>query len=72
MDQEFNSFQTTVESENSPNNFILYQNFPNPFNSITKIRFSLKENNKVLVKLYDVLGREISVILDEFLPTGTY
>lgn len=72
MDQEFNSFQTTVESKNSLNNFILYQNFPNPFNSITKIRFSLKENDKVLVKLYDVLGREISVILGEFLPTGTY
>lgn len=72
MDQEFNSFQMNVESENSPNNFTLYQNFPNPFNSVTKIRFSLKEDDKVLVKLYDVLGREICVILDEFLPTGTY
>lgn len=42
-----------------PNGFILSQNFPNPFNPRTTLRYHLSESSLVSLKIYDVLGREI-------------
>lgn len=53
-------------------NFRLYQNFPNPFNSTTVISFSVAENSFVSLKVYDVLGNEISEILGEVKEPGNY
>jgi hypothetical protein len=50
----------------------LYQNYPNPFNPATKINYDLKENTFVSIKIYDMLGREVSIILNENLPAGRY
>jgi len=51
---------TEVVIENKePEKFFLNQNFPNPFNSSTKIPYYLKEMNTVSIKIYDILGREI-------------
>jgi hypothetical protein len=52
--------------------FELKQNFPNPFNSYTMIEFNLPE--KVILKLsvYDVLGREVTVLINQELPAGKY
>jgi hypothetical protein len=55
--------------------FHLYQNFPNPFNPSTKIKFDIPANLKSEVcnlKLYDPLGREIAVLIDDELNPGTY
>lgn len=60
------------EKQNHPEDFVLYQNYPNPFNSLTKIRFMLKENGLVSVKLYDLMGREINTLINEFKEKGEY
>lgn len=59
-----------VIDENS--NFILYQNFPNPFNPVTKIKYSLKKSNHVSIKLFDILGNEIATLVNEFKSPGEY
>ncbi len=52
--------------------FQLEQNFPNPFNPVTSIRFTLPEGGSVLMKIYDALGREVKTILNEFMPAGVH
>lgn len=52
--------------------FQLYQNFPNPFNPTTKIKFSIPASAKVLIKVYDVLGKEVKTLFDEYRDAGTY
>lgn len=50
----------------------LDQNFPNPFNPTTTIRFSLPQNEQVRLAVYDILGREVAVLLNQVLPAGTH
>ncbi|MEJ5305046.1 MAG: FG-GAP-like repeat-containing protein [Ignavibacteria bacterium] len=55
-----------------PDRTELYQNYPNPFNPVTKIKFALKEKSRVQLKLFDVIGREISTLIDEEREAGIY
>lgn len=73
------TFTTTrlVEVErtgkNVPVSFNLEQNYPNPFNASTTIAFSVKESCRVLLELYDVLGRKVATLVDaSTLATGVY
>ncbi len=50
----------------------LFQNYPNPFNPTTTIRYALPEDGMVTLKIYDILGQEVKVIVNEFLQKGTY
>jgi hypothetical protein len=50
----------------------LYQNYPNPFNPTTTIKFALPEKSNVVLKIYDVLGKEISVITNNTYEAGEY
>jgi hypothetical protein len=50
----------------------LYQNFPNPFNPSTNIKFSLIEIEDVSIRVYNILGKEIKLLLDKNLPAGEY
>ncbi len=50
----------------------LQQNYPNPFNPRTKIRYSVKDNVIVTIKLYDMLGREVATLLNEEKSPGEY
>jgi hypothetical protein len=53
-----------------PQSFTLYQNYPNPFNPSTTIRYSLTEPSYVKLTIYDVLGREIAVLLNGEVAAG--
>jgi len=64
---------TYVESENeAPNLFQLSQNYPNPFNPETRIQYSLANRQKVSVKVFDLLGNEVTTLVDEEKSPGNY
>lgn len=52
--------------------FSLAQNYPNPFNPTTKINFSIPKSGYVSLKVYDILGNEITDLVNQNLTTGTY
>jgi hypothetical protein len=52
--------------------FELQQNYPNPFNPTTKISYVIKEEGLVTLKVYDVLGKEVAVLINEVKPEGFY
>uniref|UniRef100_A0A832G7R6 T9SS type A sorting domain-containing protein n=1 Tax=Ignavibacterium album TaxID=591197 RepID=A0A832G7R6_9BACT len=54
------------------NNFYLSQNYPNPFNPITKIKFSIPKSELVQIRVYDILGKEVKTLLNEYKQAGTY
>ncbi len=56
-----------------PKEFALYQNFPNPFNPVTLIKYDLPKDVNVTVKIYDLLGREVDVLVNnELKKAGRY
>ena len=60
-------------SSEVPQKYSLSQNYPNPFNPSTKIAFNLPVNSTVSLKIYDVMGREVSrLISNEFKSAGVY
>jgi len=64
---------TSVEENiEMPTSFLLQQNFPNPFNPITTISYSIPALQNVKLIVYDILGREISTLVNEEKPAGTY
>jgi len=59
-------------SSEVPLRFQLHQNFPNPFNSVTVIRYQLMLKGLVTLRIFDVLGREVSVLVNEEQMAGIY
>jgi hypothetical protein len=66
---------------NQPQTFLLHQNYPNPFNPVTKISFEisagsmdsrLRGNDNVVLKIFDVLGKEVEILVDKNLKLGKY
>ena len=65
--------QTSIgEMDNSPFIFSLAQNYPNPFSSKTIIKFTLSEQENVVIKVYNVLGDEIKTIVDKQFTEGQH
>jgi hypothetical protein len=64
---------TSVREEHQlPNAFKLQQNFPNPFNPSTSIQYELNSRQFVTLKVYDVLGNEVAILINEEKPAGIY
>ena len=55
-----------------PSRFNLSQNYPNPFNPSTTFRYSIPNESKVIIKVYDILGKEITTLLNEEKSAGSY
>ena len=55
-----------------PDEFILYQNYPNPFNPSTKISWQLPAGSWQTLKIFDVLGNEVSTLVNEYKPAGKH
>ena len=55
-----------------PNDYVLEQNYPNPFNSSTTITYLLPKRENVTLTIYDVLGREVTTLVDARQDAGTY
>ena len=65
--------ETHVSHESQiPTSFELYQNYPNPFNPVTKIRFDISKLSNVKLFIYDMLGKEVEIILNKKLNAGKY
>ncbi|GAB6283744.1 MAG: hypothetical protein STSR0008_25470 [Ignavibacterium sp.] len=64
----------SVEDEipNTPKEFSLSQNYPNPFNPSTTIKYHISQNSFVVLKVFDVLGNEISTLVNEVKTPGEY
>ena len=59
-------------SNEIPESFELLQNYPNPFNNSTVIQFKIAKNSKVELNVFNLLGEEITNLVNETLPAGTY
>lgn len=62
----------SAEEGGAPLSFALAQNFPNPFNPVTTIAFSLGGRSAVSLKVYDVVGREVAVLAEGTMDAGRY
>jgi hypothetical protein len=51
---------------------MMLMSWPNPFNLSTKLTYSLPNNNFVILKIYDILGREVQTLFNEYLSSGEY
>ncbi|OGU51749.1 MAG: hypothetical protein A2315_02435 [Ignavibacteria bacterium RIFOXYB2_FULL_35_12] len=68
---------SAIDEKFLPDEFTLYQNFPNPFNPVTKIRYAIpsnvkRERSNVMLKVYDILGNEVATLVNEEQEPGYY
>ena len=59
-----------ASSENIPDSYLLHQNFPNPFNPKTKIRYDLQKSGFVNIDIYNVIGKHIKSLINEKKEVG--
>ncbi|MCX7611318.1 MAG: M14 family zinc carboxypeptidase [Ignavibacterium sp.] len=72
IDGNYKILPTVSVEYDIPDEFVLEQNFPNPFNPMTIIRWQSPIASHQTLKLYDVIGNEISTLVDEFREAGKY
>lgn len=72
MDTATTGIQEAVAEITVPDQYILKQNAPNPFNPSTVIPFSIPKQGRVILTVYDLTGREVAVLLSQTLSSGPY
>jgi hypothetical protein len=74
-DQKFLRFGLTTdvsEGTTIANAYKLSQNYPNPFNPVTLIDYTVAQSGHASIRVYDMLGKEVALLLDENVQPGTY
>lgn len=77
-DFKIESYSNTTGIDNKeneiemPKSFLLLQNYPNPFNPTTKINYSIKDAVMVTLKVYDILGNEVAILVNKQQMPGIY
>jgi hypothetical protein len=71
------TFRTTTDvermpGEEIPSRYLLSQNYPNPFNPATTLQFAVPQAERVTVTVYDMLGREVAVLVNDVVAPGRY
>jgi hypothetical protein len=61
-----------VETDVPPTAYALSQNFPNPFNPSTAIQFDIPSEGNATLKVYDIIGQEVAVLVNDNLSAGRY
>jgi hypothetical protein len=61
-----------VKKELIPDGFYLSQNFPNPFNPVTTINYSLPKAGNVKLSVYNAIGSKVAILMDEYKPAGNH
>jgi alpha-galactosidase len=72
VSRDTTSTAVSATADALPASFRLDDNYPNPFNPTTNISFALSKNSYVSLRIYDVMGREVSVVFSGMLPAGFY
>jgi len=65
-------FVTAIKSSENPREFLLNQNYPNPFNPVTNIKYTLSEDSKVSLIIYNILGQEVARLVNSTQSAGTH
>lgn len=61
-----------INSNQFPKEFILYEAYPNPFNPTTKIKYGIPRGSHIVIRIYDIIGKEISTLVNQELEAGYY
>jgi hypothetical protein len=69
---EFSGIVVSVASSELPEQVRLFQNYPNPFNPSTTIRFHLPQTSRASLRVFDLLGREVALLVDEQRQAGSH
>jgi hypothetical protein len=69
---QFSKITNVEHTPLAPEDFALYQNYPNPFNPTTRIEYTVGSKQHVSIKVYDILGREVRELVNEWKEPGKY
>lgn len=73
LDSKYTKVSVEKITSSIPTEFYLEQNYPNPFNPSTQIRFGITEASNVDLKIFDIIGREVTTLINkEFMSAGVY
>jgi hypothetical protein len=71
-DIEYSVVSSIKMNAEIPNNFMVYNVFPNPFNASTQIIFSVKNLSLVTITVFNILGQQNITLIHDYLPPGSY